>query len=58
MGSLLQFICPKCGKELVWTLDKAEVQCNKCFKWIKAKDIKSKPKRISDNDKAEQLIMF
>ncbi len=58
MGRLLQFICPKCGKELVWTLETAKVQCNHCFKWIRAKDLKTEPKTISDDDKTEQLRLF
>lgn len=58
MGQLIQFICPYCGKELVWTLETAKVQCNKCYKMIKAKDLKAAPKTMSDSDEAEQLKMF
>lgn len=58
MGYLVEFICPKCGKTLVWTLETAEVQCNKCFKLIKAKDFKTEPKTMNDSDQAEQLKMF
>lgn len=58
MGRLLQFLCPKCGKELVWTLETAKVQCNKCFKWITAKDLKPESKTINSEDPGEQLTMF
>ena len=61
MGSLIEFICPnpKCGKKIVWAQEKAEVLCNGCYKWIKAKDLKNpNPNKISDSDNPEQLRMF
>ncbi len=31
---LLPFICPKCGKIVVWTLPGATVYCKQCKTWI------------------------
>ncbi len=58
MAGLIQFICPKCGKELVWALETAKVQCNGCFTWVQAKDIKDKNKCKLSDDTSDQLTMF
>lgn len=57
MGSLVEFICPRCGKVLLWALENSEVQCNSCYRWIKFKDVK-KPNPCKLDDKTEQLKMF
>jgi hypothetical protein len=57
-GLSCRIYLPKCGAKLVWTLESAKVQCNKCFKWIKGSDLDPKAKKISDNDNSEQLKMF
>lgn len=54
---MIQFICPKCNRELAWAYEYASVYCRVCDRWIRAGQLKrTNPARI-DPDKA-QLILF
>lgn len=59
MSQLFEFQCPFCKKNLVWTLAKSRVLCNKCGKWVKYDDLKNpKSQVVEDSEKSEQLKMF
>jgi NMD protein affecting ribosome stability and mRNA decay len=54
---LLEFVCPKCGRQLVWAPERSSVLCNGCYKWIYPKNLKS-PKRVDIINNNEQIVMF
>ena len=58
MSELIEFICPKCKRSLVWTLEPFQVKCNKCSLWVKGSDLGLNAKRINIVDNPEQLEMF
>ncbi len=33
---MIQFTCPKCGRDLAWAYENASVYCRACDRWIRA----------------------
>ena len=59
MDTLTEYYCPRCNKSLVWTFENATVQCNHCFRIIKAKNLKVKKTcSIEYSNGEEQLSIF
>ncbi|MDR3560712.1 MAG: hypothetical protein P4N59_04625 [Negativicutes bacterium] len=54
---MMQFICPRCNRDLTWAYEYASVYCRVCDRWIKAAQMKRiNPARI-DPEKS-QLLLF
>lgn len=54
---LIQFICPKCKKQLVWANETAIVYCKKCDRWVRFHDIKESNPAKMDPER-DQLSLF
>lgn len=57
MKTLREFICPNCGKWLVWALAAAKVHCNQCDTVVTADNSKATTACLL-SDQSEQLAMF
>lgn len=58
---LIEFTCAHCQKSLLWAPPTAKVQCNKCHRWITAKNLKfPNPCKLSNiyTPEEEQLELF
>jgi hypothetical protein len=54
---MIQFICPKCNRELAWAYEYASVYCRVCDRWIRAGQLKrTNPAKIDPEQ--DQLILF
>lgn len=54
---MIQFCCPKCGRDLAWAYEKATVYCRGCDRWVRAAQLKNiNPAKIDPDDK--QLLLF
>ncbi len=54
---MIQFICPKCNRELAWAYEYASVYCRVCDRWIRAGQLKrTNPAKIDPDQ--DQLILF
>jgi endogenous inhibitor of DNA gyrase (YacG/DUF329 family) len=54
---MIQFICPKCGRDLAWAYEKASVYCRSCDRWIRAREMKTINPAKSDPEQ-DQLQLF
>ncbi|MDT8899958.1 hypothetical protein [Anaeroselena agilis] len=54
---MIQFICPKCGRDLAWAYENASVYCRSCDRWIFAREIKNVNPAKIDPDQ-DQLQLF
>jgi len=54
---MIQFICPKCNRDLVWAYENASVYCRTCDRWVRADQMKRiNPAKIDPNK--NQLFLF
>lgn len=37
---MIQFVCPKCGRDLAWAYENATVYCRACDRWVRAAQMK------------------
>jgi endogenous inhibitor of DNA gyrase (YacG/DUF329 family) len=54
---MIQFTCPKCGRDLAWAYEYASVYCRACDRWIRAAELKQINPAKADPD-ADQLVLF
>ena len=54
---MIQFTCPRCGRELAWAYESASVYCRACDRWIWAKEMKVVNPAKSDPER-NQLQLF
>jgi hypothetical protein len=54
---MIQFICPKCNKELAWAYEYASVYCRVCDRWIRAGQLKRTNPAKVDPDQ-DQMVLF
>jgi uncharacterized Zn finger protein (UPF0148 family) len=54
---MIQFTCPKCGRDLAWAYENASVYCRACDRWVRAGQIKQiNPAKIDPDH--NQLRLF
>jgi len=54
---MIQFICPKCKRDLAWAYETASVYCRPCDRWVTAEQLKDiNPAKIDPNQ--DQLLLF
>jgi len=54
---MVQFVCPKCNRDLAWAYEYASVYCRVCDRWIRVGEIKRiNPAKI--NPEQDQLLLF
>lgn len=54
---MIQFICPKCNRDLAWAYENASVYCRACDRWVRAGELKRiNPAKIDPDQ--DQLILF
>ena len=54
---MIQFICPKCNRDLAWAYENSDVYCRVCDRWVRAVDLKrTNPAKIDPDQ--NQLILF
>lgn len=55
---LLEFICPKCQKSIVWAEENAKVRCRFCKKWIGKEEVIEKHFCLEEASGDMQLELF
>ncbi len=55
---LIEFICPKCDKSIIWALPSCDVYCPTCGKLIKGSSIIKKDKNPLSIDESGQVQLF
>jgi hypothetical protein len=54
---MIQYICPKCGRELVWAYENVSVYCRACDRWVWARQMKTvNPAKIDPDHNQLQLF--
>lgn len=54
---MIQFTCPRCGRELAWAYENASVYCRACDRWVLARQMREINPAKADPER-NQLQLF